>query len=242
MKNFKILATLLCFGFTCLLAQLAVAQQTPDMVKVSAPEQTPDEKADPEASKTPDMVDESGQAGTTAPVKTNRPPQVPEEMEPRERALYQAVFAGNLSEVQALVAKGASVKFADGEQRTPLILAAYNGHTDIVEFLVGKGADVNAVDHDGMTALMYTAKRSFNETAAFLLSKGADVNVRSRKRGMTALMLAAGWGNAKLVQMLLDKGADPTIHDYFGVTAAGHAEKMRHTDVVKMLSDTPAPK
>jgi len=242
MKILNTLAIILWIGCMTFAAQQSEAQQPTDTAKASAPEQAAVETGDPEAQQTPDMVEEPGKTGSPVTAKTNMPPQVPEPMEPREKALYQAVFAGKLPEVEALVAKGASVNFADEEQRTPLILAAYKGYTPIVEFLVGKGADVNAIDHDGMTSLMYAAKRSFNETAAVLLNNGADVNVRSRKQGMTALMLAAAWGNAELVKMLLDKGADPAIRDYFGVNAAGHAEKMRHEDVVKMLSGSPAPK
>jgi ankyrin repeat protein len=242
MKNYRALTILLWISCTPFAIQQSEAQQPPDKMKASTPEQAAVESGDSQAQQTPDMVEEPGKTGTPATARTNVLPQVAEPMEPREKALYQAVFAGNLPEVKAIVTKGASVNFADEEQRTPLILAAYNGYTPIVEFLVSKGADVNVADHDGMTALMYTAKRSFNETAAFLLNNGAEVNVRSRKRGMTALMLAAGWGNAELVKMLLDKGADPAIHDYFGETAADHAGKMRHENVVKMLSGSPAPK
>jgi hypothetical protein len=242
MKTQVILMTLLWVTSTVLASRPVEAQQNKDVADVTATVQ-PSAAAPVSASQqTPDMVEEPPAGENPETVKSNRPPKVPEPMEPREKALFQAVYAGKLAEVQALVAKGAQVNFADGEQRTPLILAAYNGYTPIVEFLYEKGADVNAVDHDGMTALMYAAKRSFNETAAFLLSKGAEVNLRNRKKGLTALMLAAAWGNTELVQMLLDKGADPAIHDFFGVTAAGHAEKMSHTDVVKMLSAAQAQK
>ena len=195
----------------------------------------------PEPQQTPDSITDLVSDGNAEPAQAYKPPVAPEPMPPREKALFQSAYNGNLADVQVQIAKGASVNYADKEQRTALILAANNGHTAVVEFLYGKGADINAIDHGGMTALMYTAKRSFNETAAFLLNNGAQVNVRSRKKGITALMLASGWDNKDLVQMLLDKGADPTIRDNFGGTAAIYAQKRGNTAIVDMLSDVPAP-
>jgi hypothetical protein len=220
---------LLTFSFS-LLAETPEPEKTPDVLDVSEPLQTPD------------VTGEPGPADKAEPVKTNKPPKVPETMDPRGKALFQGAFDGNLTQVQTQVTKGADVNYADKKQRTALILAANNGHTTVVEFLFSKGADINAKDKGGMTALMYTAKRSFNETAAFLLNNGAKVNVQNRKKGMTALMLASGWGNAELVQMLLDKGADPTIHDKFGATAADNAKERSHSAIVSMLSETTAAK
>lgn len=184
---------------------------------------------------TPDVI--------TVPEETDAPgrTQAPEPPGPREKALIQSAYDGKLAEVQALVAKGASVHVAGQKGRTPLILAAYGGHTSVVEFLQGKDADINAKDSDGQTALMYACKRSFDETAGFLLRNGADVDVQSKKKGVTALMIAAVAGNVELVRMLLDRGADPGLTDIFGHTAKSLAEKKGNSAVVDLLSDPPPP-
>jgi hypothetical protein len=229
--NIQLIITTLLLTFSfALLAQAPEPQKAPDLGEGAALQQTPD------------VIDDSGTSAKPEPSQGDQPPPAPEPMPPREKALFQNAYDGKLAEVQALVAKGASVNYADQEQRTALILAASNGHSAVVEFLYGKGADINAQDHGGMTALMYASRRSFNETATFLLNNGADINVRSSKKGITALMLASGWGNAELVQLLLDKGANAAIRDIFGATAADIARKRGHSAIVDMLSNQPAPK
>jgi len=208
---------------------LVWAFSAPLMAQVSEPEQTPD------------VVEIPGPGETTVPAQALKLPSVPDSMDPREKALFQSAYDGDLAEVQILVSKGANVNFADIKKRTPLILAAHNGHISVVEFLYGKGADINAKDSDDQTALMYASKRSFNAIAEFLLNNGAEVNVKSRKKGNTALMLASGWGNVELVQLLLDKGANPAIQNNFGETAAVFAQKRGHSAIIDMLSNPPKP-
>ena len=106
-----------------LFAQTSGSKETPDTVKIDEPIELPDT------------------------------PAVPESFSQAEMAFLQSAYAGNLKEVQVLVAKGVDVNLRDQKKRTPLILAAYNGHTPVVEFLVGKGADINAGDSDSQTAL-----------------------------------------------------------------------------------------
>ena len=228
--------TQLTFVILLLALSFSLLAQSPE------PENIPDAVEDSKSQQTPDVITDLVPDEDALPAQAYKPPVAPEPMPPREKALFQSAFDGNLADVQVQIAKGASVNYSDKEQRTALILAANNGHTAVVEFLYGKGADINAIDHGGMTALMYAAKRSFNETAAFLLNHGAEVNVRTRKKGITALMLASGWGNVELVKLLLEKGADPAIQDNFGGTAAIIAQKRGHSDIVKMLSDSQAPK
>jgi len=123
MTNHKLFAILLLITSMPFAAWPSEAQQTDDSAGVSAAEATPDANGVPEPQQTPDMVEEPGMSGP-APVKGSKPPMVPMAMDPREKALFQAVYAGKLSDVEALVTKGAPVNFSDAEQRTPLILAA----------------------------------------------------------------------------------------------------------------------
>lgn len=167
--------------------------------------------------------------------------QHPGSLSPRDKALIESAFKGELADTQVLVEKGASIEAVDSKGRTALMWAAANGHTSVVEFLHGKGADINAQDSDGQTALMYATTRLSTATVQFLLKNGADVNVQSKKQGFTALIIAASGGDEKLVRLLLEYGADRNLAEHDGSTATDRARQGDHAAVVKLLEDPPAP-
>jgi ankyrin repeat protein len=224
MKNLLILLTLLLLVSNPLAAQESESTETTGPAPAQEPKQTPD------------VVDDSDAAKSAEPAETPVP------LTPRDEALLQDVWDGDLAKVELIVKKGANVNSAEPKKkRTPLMLAATKRNLDVVRFLVEKGADVNARDSDGQTALMYACRQRFNDVpdnsvAIFLLDNGAEVNLRSTKKGYTALMLASGAGNAELVRKMLEKGADPSIEDNFGVTAAEVAQETGKTAIVEMLS------
>ncbi len=159
---------------------------------------------------------------------------------PRDKALLESAFIGNLDDVQVLVRKGATIDATAPKGRTALMLAAANGHTPVVEFLLQQGAEINAKDSDGQTALMYATSGLFPETVKFLLENGADVDVQSKKGGFTALMIAASGGEEELVRLLLEHGANKDIVEKNGRTAIDRARQYGHAAVVTLLEDTPA--
>jgi len=229
MKNLLICLTLCLFTANPLAAQEQDSSQPPESAVVQ------------ETKQTPDVVDDNDTAKAPEPVE------VPAALTPKDQALLQSVWDGDLAKVELLVKKGASVNSVEPKKkRTPLMLATAKKNLEVVEYLTKKGADVNARDSDGQTALMYACRQHLkaepeNSIAIFLLNHGAEVNLQSTKKGFTALMLAAGAGNVELVQKLLEKGADPAIRDNFGVTAAAAAQKTGHSAVVDLLSEPPTP-
>jgi ankyrin repeat protein len=170
---------------------------------------------------------------------TSFPAEVVDAQNPRDRALLQSAFKGELENVKVLLRKGASIEATDPKQRTALMWAAANGHTPVVEFLVDQGADINARDSDGQTALMYASRRSFPATVGLLLKLGAEVNVQSNKRGLTALIIAAAAGDEAVVRLLLDSGADKSLAEIDGDTALDRARQNGNAGVIPLLQEKP---
>jgi len=108
-----------------------------------------------------------------------------------ERALIDAVYAGNVEAVKQHLDAGTDVNAKGEEGLTPLHWAAYGGHKETTELLIAEGADVNANDRGGSTPLLGAAYRGHKEIAQLLIAKGADVNAKSGS-GETPLDLAKG--------------------------------------------------
>ena len=74
-----------------------------------------------------------------------------------DRALFDAVKAGNIEAFKQHLAAGADVNVKGstllGQDVAPLHEAAGWGHKEVVELLIAKGADVNAKDAEGKTPL-----------------------------------------------------------------------------------------
>jgi ankyrin repeat protein len=117
--------------------------------------------------------------------------------------LFDAVQAGSLSQVQALIKKKADVNWRNPDlfNQTPIFPAAYGPHPEILRVLLKAGANVNAQDDDGETALHRAAHYGYVETAQVLLEFGADKNLKD-KWGNTPLMSAQAQGNSDVVKLL----------------------------------------
>jgi ankyrin repeat protein len=61
-------------------------------------------------------------------------------------SFFLLTFCRSQLQIEYWVERGADVKGADYDKRTPLHIAAADGHLKVVKFLVRKGADVNAED------------------------------------------------------------------------------------------------
>ena len=133
-------------------------------------------------------------------------------------ALVDAVRAGNLQRVKALVERGEDVNTTEqvgGE--TPLHAAASVGRMDIAHFLVDRGADVSAADIHGETPLHVAAAVGRMDIARLLVDRGADVTAAD-SRGETPLHRAVHYGNrVELAYLLLDRGARPDVANSEGV-------------------------
>jgi ankyrin repeat protein/L-ascorbate metabolism protein UlaG (beta-lactamase superfamily) len=97
--------------------------------------------------------------------------------------IHEAVRAGDLAKVKALVAESpAVVNEKDDRGRTPLHFASVSEKPDVLAFLIASGADVKAADPEGFTPLHWAASEGRAGAAKALIAAGADPNALSYQR------------------------------------------------------------
>jgi ankyrin repeat protein len=89
-------------------------------------------------------------------------------------SLFDAVAAGDLARVEALLAGGADPNPFDAEGRTPLMVAAQEGHGDVVRALLAGGADPLLTDVVGEGALTKAAAYGHPHIAELLLPHASE--------------------------------------------------------------------
>ena len=157
-----------------------------------------------------------------------------------DKQLADAIGAGNIQQVQALVRDhGANVNMKNGLY-TPLIKAVCNNQKEIVKILLAAGADptveiannfnalclaIELKHKEILQALVKTTQGQNNWQALFLaieqnnkdivqtlINAGINLNLTDQQ-GSTALMVATCQGDRKLVKMLLAARADFSLKD-----------------------------
>ena len=153
-------------------------------------------------------------------------------------SIHDAVKAGNLAQVQALVAKDASLLEARDEQRrTPLHWAARGTNLAVLRWLVEQGADVGSLDGSGVAPLHSLASRGNLEGIRIVLARGADVNVALPNKS-TPLHQAALGRQVETVRLLVERKADLERADEQGRTPLlVAAREMAGPSVVRTLLD-----
>jgi ankyrin repeat protein len=100
-----------------------------------------------------------------------------------------------------------------------------------------RGAFGRTILHD--VAADWCGSEDRTEAATLLLNAGARLDVRDDLLRSTPLGWACRWGRAELVKLYLRRGADPIETDAEPwATPAAWAEKMKHSDVVALLTLT----
>lgn len=155
--------------------------------------------------------------------------------------LIEAIKAGDVARVQALLAGGANVNATGEGGMAPLMVAAGIGHLQMVKDLLKAGADVKAQDERGYTALMCACynpdlDRGFPEVVHALIDAGSDLEHRIFY-GVRPLMLAAGAGEAGVVDVLLKAGADPKARNEGQRTALMMVKEKDYIEVINLLHE-----
>ena len=123
-------------------------------------------------------------------------------------ALWRAAAAGDVPQMEQLLASGANVNATDDEGVTPLMIAATSGCADAVRTLLEK-APGTAITAD-TTSLVFVAWSGHPDIMLMLLEHGLRVDAVD-KAGETALVVAASKGDVEMARILLDHGADAEL-------------------------------
>lgn len=153
------------------------------------------------------------------------------------KAFLKAAAAGQNARLEALLADGVGIDFADKMPgRTALIEAAIAGHADTVRWLIERGANLDLTDRSlGYTALGWAAYQGDQDIVHRLLSAGARVDLTASKFQLSPLMAAAQAGQGEVVTTLLAAGADPHLQTGDGRNALAMAEANHHGEVAELL-------
>ncbi|MDI6449621.1 ankyrin repeat domain-containing protein [Anaerobaca lacustris] len=156
-----------------------------------------------------------------------------------DAALHEAVGSGSLSQVRALLARGADPDVRNRHGWTPLQRAAEQGHAAMVELLMKYGADPD-VDGPWGPALHIAIVRGHAAVVRKLIDGGAHVNVRDKRiESRTALDRALSgaprvWRD-EVIDILLAAGADPRLSADSGRTVLHGAASEGLTKLASLL-------
>jgi ankyrin repeat protein len=113
------------------------------------------------------------------------------------------------------------IDLVNGNNETPMMLAALRGNLDSTRQLLEAGAQL---DRPGWTALHYAATGPESAPVTrYLLERGAALEARS-PNGTTPLMMAARYGSEASVDLLLARGAGLDSRNMQGLSAADFAK------------------
>ena len=168
----------------------------------------------------------------------------------RAGEIHQAVDAGNLNKVRALIEADPSLlESKDNGGFTPLHIACFvhpsspTRQVAVANFLLEKGANVNARTNYGLTPLhLASSGRSPDlDLIQRFIAKGADVNAQVA-HGLTSLHWVATSGDFKAAKFLIDNGADLNASQKGGNGTVLHMviNLGRKVDMVKLLVESGA--
>ncbi len=152
--------------------------------------------------------------------------------------IHEAVKAGNLAAVKALIEKDpGQIKAKDETGRTPLHWAARGTNNEILAYLVEKGAGLDALDDAGTAPLHSLASRGNVEGIRMLLAKGAAIDIPAPNKS-TPLHFAALGRQVGAVRLLVESRANlESPDDRRRTPLIVAAREMAGPDIVRALLD-----
>ena len=125
----------------------------------------------------------------------------------------------------------------NGNNETPLYIAAKNGNMEMVKYLVEHGANVNRATDAGVTPLHLTALCGDLNIMQYLVEHGADVN-RTANNEINPLIFAVMTGEENVVRYLASlDGVDFDIKGVGGLTALDLARQTSQNNIIQILEE-----
>jgi ankyrin repeat protein len=182
----------------------------------------------------------------------------------KELQLMEAIEAGNLESVRALIVKGADLNYRGTHGETPLIKSMLCDDPRICLFLLESGADANLATLNGYSPLTFACLQNNFEYVRTLLKFRASVSQKTEE-GWTPLLVAStnpsiffdnmdhefykklieivykyshyhpDFNPVRTASLLLAAGANPNESNMFGTTSLMAASSMGNYQIVKLL-------
>jgi len=121
--------------------------------------------------------------------------------------LHDAVIAGNLPGVEALLKAGAPVDEKNRSGETALLLAVKHDKTAIAKSLMAAGASINARAKNKDTPWLLAGASGRTEIIGAMIPLGPDLSIRNRYGG-NALIPACERGHVETIRLLLTTAID----------------------------------
>ncbi len=151
--------------------------------------------------------------------------------------LIEAVKAGEVETVRALLDGGADVDARASDGATALHWAVHRDDAGLVELLLAAGADATIANRYGVQPVSLAAENGNPAILETLLRAGADANA-ALSGGETALMTAARTGGPDTLRVLIAHGADVNARDAtHGQTPMMWAAARGHARAIHVLAE-----
>lgn len=159
-------------------------------------------------------------------------PEVSEGLPEGLSLLMEAVWQGDIAEIQRLLDQGYNVNETAEDGTTPVMFAVLLKKSEVVRFLMDNGADVNLPDKGRMTALTFAAIGQEPDVLEVILDR-----ISVSKGSMSDLMILALWvGDLKGTETLLGYGASATmVGERSGITPLDFAVENRFSEAAELL-------
>ena len=126
--------------------------------------------------------------------------------------LFYAAQHNKVGLAKILLNRGADKDVRDGQNQTPLHIAAIYDSRVVAELLLDRGVKIEAIDRYQQTPLHYAAYYDSRAVAELLLDRGAEIDAADHIQ-QTPLHWAAEYDRIAVAELLLDRGADYEARD-----------------------------